>query len=119
MNTGSLILLLVASYDATWCNGLSPHSTRRSAFGLIGGACVGCIITSGAVAADTPEGVDVQNYIRTGMVSMPMGVSGQAGKSKPVTGVVLRYVWRRLFDYDWKENESSSFAPSFVEMAAR
>jgi hypothetical protein len=39
-----------------------------------------------AAAAD----VDTENFLRSGMVSMPMGVSGQAGKAKPVTGVILR-----------------------------
>jgi len=34
--------------------------------------------------------VDTENFLRSGMVSMPMGVSGQAGKAKPVTGVILR-----------------------------
>lgn len=34
--------------------------------------------------------VDTDNFLKSGQVSMPMGVSGQAGKAKPVTGVVLR-----------------------------
>lgn len=34
--------------------------------------------------------VDVEAFEKDGMVSMPMGVSGQAGKAKPITGVVLR-----------------------------
>ncbi|KAL3906531.1 MAG: hypothetical protein SGARI_003963 [Bacillariaceae sp.] len=34
--------------------------------------------------------MDVDNFLTTGMVAQPMGVSGQAGKSKPETGVVLR-----------------------------
>lgn len=43
-----------------------------------------------AFAADTPDGVNIDNFLKTGMVSQPMGVSGQAGKSRPETGVVLR-----------------------------
>ena len=46
-----------------------------------------------AVAADVApdgSGLGVEDYLRSGMVSMPMGVSGQAGKSKPSTGVLLR-----------------------------
>jgi hypothetical protein len=35
-------------------------------------------------------GVDMDRFIKTGMVSQPMGVSGQAGKSRPETGVILR-----------------------------
>uniref|UniRef100_A0A7S2E4M5 Uncharacterized protein n=1 Tax=Helicotheca tamesis TaxID=374047 RepID=A0A7S2E4M5_9STRA len=34
--------------------------------------------------------VDVDDFLQTGMVSMPMGVSGQAGKARPETGVFLR-----------------------------
>jgi len=34
--------------------------------------------------------VDVDGFLQSGMVSQPMGVSGQAGKSRPETGVFLR-----------------------------
>lgn len=34
-----------------------------------------------------PETFDIDSYLRTGYVSNPMGVSGQAGKSRPETGV--------------------------------
>lgn len=34
--------------------------------------------------------MNVDDFLKTGMVSQPMGVSGQAGKSKPETGVILR-----------------------------
>lgn len=34
--------------------------------------------------------IDTEDFLKTGMVAMPMGVSGQAGKAKPRTGVVLR-----------------------------
>jgi hypothetical protein len=76
---------------------LAPPSTRREALGwIVGGACTsaGCIVGRpwAANAADTPEGVDVDSFMRTGMVSQPMGVSGQAGKSKPDLGIILRYV---------------------------
>lgn len=37
-----------------------------------------------------PDRMDVDNFLRTGMVANPMGVSGQAGKSRPETGVLLR-----------------------------
>jgi len=37
-----------------------------------------------------PDTLDVENFLRYGQVSNPMGVSGQAGKSRPETGVVLR-----------------------------
>eukprot|EP00587_Corethron_hystrix_P008505 CAMPEP_0113312316 /NCGR_PEP_ID=MMETSP0010_2-20120614/9201_1 /TAXON_ID=216773 ORGANISM="Corethron hystrix, Strain 308" /NCGR_SAMPLE_ID=MMETSP0010_2 /ASSEMBLY_ACC=CAM_ASM_000155 /LENGTH=317 /DNA_ID=CAMNT_0000168129 /DNA_START=42 /DNA_END=995 /DNA_ORIENTATION=- /assembly_acc=CAM_ASM_000155 len=34
--------------------------------------------------------MNVDDFLKTGGVAMPMGVSGQAGKAKPETGVVLR-----------------------------
>lgn len=34
--------------------------------------------------------MDVDDFLKSGQVSMPMGVSGQAGKSKPDTGIVFR-----------------------------
>lgn len=48
-------------------------------------ALVGCILPQVARAE-----VDTEDFLKTGMVAMPMGVSGQAGKAKPKTGVVLR-----------------------------
>eukprot|EP00980_Cylindrotheca_fusiformis_P004832 scaffold1034_cov127-Cylindrotheca_fusiformis.AAC.13 len=66
------------------CNALSLES-RRAVLDAIGMAYVSCIAPI-AVAAET----DVDGYLKSGMVSMPMGVSGQAGKAKPQTGVVLR-----------------------------
>jgi len=36
------------------------------------------------------EGMDINNFMKTGTVSQPKGVSGQAGKSRPETGVILR-----------------------------
>mmetsp|Transcript_25412 Transcript_25412/g.39041 ORF Transcript_25412/g.39041 Transcript_25412/m.39041 type:complete len:287 (+) Transcript_25412:82-942(+) len=37
-----------------------------------------------------PDSLNVDNFMRQGRVSNPMGVSGQAGKSRPETGVILR-----------------------------
>ena len=36
---------------------------------------------------EVPDSFDVDSYLRTGYVANPMGVSGQAGKSRPETGV--------------------------------
>ena len=41
----------------------------------------------GNAAGEIPEQFNVDDYLKTGMVMNPMGVSGQAGKSKPVTGM--------------------------------
>lgn len=43
-----------------------------------------------ALADSKPESLDIDNFLRTGTEAFPMGVSSQAGKSKPVTGVYLR-----------------------------
>lgn len=47
-------------------------------------------IAQRASAASNEDGVNIDNFLKTGMVQQPMGVSGQAGKMKPETGVVLR-----------------------------
>uniref|UniRef100_A0A7S4EQN6 PsbP C-terminal domain-containing protein n=1 Tax=Pseudo-nitzschia australis TaxID=44445 RepID=A0A7S4EQN6_9STRA len=77
------------------CEGLSlkenRSSSRRQAVGSIlgGGAAVfaSALFPVNANAMDT---TDVDDFLRTGGVAMPMGVSGQAGKSKPETGVLIR-----------------------------
>ena len=38
-------------------------------------------------AGELPDQFNVDDYLKSGMVMNPMGVSGQAGKSKPVTGM--------------------------------
>jgi hypothetical protein len=48
------------------------------------------LTTNVANAIDTTSSLDIDSYLSTGGVPMPMGVSGQAGKSKPETGVLLR-----------------------------
>jgi len=52
---------------------------------IIGSGC-SLSVPQSAFAAD----IDTEDFLKTGMVSMPMGVSGQAGKAKPRTGVVIR-----------------------------
>jgi hypothetical protein len=42
---------------------------------------------SAFAVGDLPDTFNVDDYIKTGMVMNPMGVSGQAGKSKPITGM--------------------------------
>ena len=94
---GSVLLIALIGL----CDGLAPRDTptnpssRRDALNkLLSGAAavVGSVaaVEKPAIAIDTPEGVDVDSFLRTGMVQMPMGVSGQAGKARPETGVVLR-----------------------------
>mmetsp|Transcript_33460 Transcript_33460/g.73759 ORF Transcript_33460/g.73759 Transcript_33460/m.73759 type:complete len:307 (+) Transcript_33460:46-966(+) len=48
-------------------------------------------VSAGLLAhIQSASAVDEEEFLKTGQVSMPMGVSGQAGKAKPITGVVLR-----------------------------
>ena len=42
---------------------------------------------SAHAVGELPDRINVDDYLKTGMVMNPMGVSGQAGKSKPVTGM--------------------------------
>lgn len=72
--------------------GLSSNNLNRrdAIFGIVSSsAFVAIVPESHALATDDkiPETFDVESYLRTGFVSNPMGVSGQAGKSRPETGV--------------------------------
>jgi hypothetical protein len=68
-------------------------TSRRTALGWLVGS--GSVVAAGFGSALLLPGVsqasvDTEDFIRTGMVSMPMGVSGQAGKAKPITGIIFR-----------------------------
>jgi len=76
---------------------LEPKSCSRrqamqtAAAGALASFGLGGQVAHAEAGADTmAEVFDVQDYLRTGMVAQPMGVSGQAGKSRPETGVILR-----------------------------
>ncbi len=59
-----------------------------SSLSLLVFSCPGKAFSSGA---DTiADSLDVQDFLRRGVAVTPMGVSGQAGKSRPETGVILR-----------------------------
>lgn len=84
----AVLLLFVLHADALSTKAVS---SRRAAINWIGGAAGFLVCQSPAVAVpDLPDSFDVDSYLKTGLVSQPMGVSGQAGKSKPLTGVILR-----------------------------
>jgi hypothetical protein len=103
-----LLVLFVAAHTSVVCTGLAAPASRRTALGWIGGATsagFGLISGGGAGMLGSPQAawaiegnMDVDDFLRTGGVAMPMGVSGQAGKSKPETGVVLRYVTTILLE---------------------
>jgi hypothetical protein len=61
---------------------------------VVGRHGLGAPQTAFALADESkiPDALDVESFLRLGQVSNPMGVSGQAGKSRPETGVILRCV---------------------------
>jgi len=65
-------------------------SCRRAFFSNVAKIATTSIafVVSDEVRAE--ESTDVENFLKTGGVAMPMGVSGQAGKSRPENGVFLR-----------------------------
>eukprot|EP00566_Odontella_aurita_P019085 CAMPEP_0113542966 /NCGR_PEP_ID=MMETSP0015_2-20120614/9903_1 /TAXON_ID=2838 /ORGANISM="Odontella" /LENGTH=306 /DNA_ID=CAMNT_0000443087 /DNA_START=213 /DNA_END=1132 /DNA_ORIENTATION=- /assembly_acc=CAM_ASM_000160 len=65
-------------------------AAASAAFLCLGAAAAPPAFADAGGAADLEGGLDVNSFLRSGMVSQPMGVSGQAGKSRPETGVVLR-----------------------------
>ena len=91
------LVLFISTVAVDVSNGLSStEASRRDVLKLVG-AVVGSTAVNPATAIDTPDAMDVDSFLRTGMVPMPMGVSGQAGKARPETGVVLRYACKMEF----------------------
>lgn len=69
----------------------SNELPRRDALISSLSTVVGILSTTTTKAwAEGDDGFNVDNFLKTGQVAMPMGVSGQAGKSKPQTGIVFR-----------------------------
>lgn len=48
------------------------------------------VLVADAEESSGPDALDVNDFLKSGMVMNPMGVSGQGGKSRPEIGVVLR-----------------------------
>jgi len=67
---------------------MNQQSRRDALASIVGGGTAAAWM----IAANQPANAvdDIDAFLRTGGVSMPMGVSGQAGKAKPETGVLLR-----------------------------
>lgn len=85
-------IALVSLQIPAICEGLSlketPSSARRQAVrSILGGGAA--VVASTLLPPNSFATTDVDDFLRTGGVAMPMGVSGQAGKSKPITGVLL------------------------------
>ena len=78
----------------------SPASScnRRRVLGWIGGAGAATTTVIGnpslgwaeAGTETRPDSLNIDSFLASGGVAQPMGGSGQAGKSRPETGVVLR-----------------------------
>jgi hypothetical protein len=85
-----IVYLIIAAQAVAVCEGLAAPTSRRGALGWIGSGATALIAGSPLTAWADADEMDIDSFLRTGGVSMPMGVSGQAGKSKPVTGIVLR-----------------------------
>lgn len=74
------------------CNQPKLESLDRKQF-LKSAVAISSLLVPESSRADEggrPDQLDIENFLRTGTEAFPMGVSSQAGKSKPVTGVFLR-----------------------------
>jgi hypothetical protein len=84
----------MSSGETTTANDCSHHRREflRSILASSASLLVfGCPRNAFSSGADTvADSLDVQDFLRRGVAVNPMGVSGQAGKSRPVTGVILR-----------------------------
>lgn len=79
------LLLLVPRLSA-----LSLASRRRALGWMTSAATSAMMPLRVGAEAELPDRFNVEDFLKTGTVPNPMGVSGQAGKSRPETGVVLR-----------------------------
>lgn len=71
----AMLLLAALPYCLMTTGAFSPSeklANRRDALGWIAGGVAGCIAQP-VLADDTPDSFDVNNYLRTGLVSQPMG----------------------------------------------
>jgi hypothetical protein len=89
----SIFTWLVALECVGQCHGLAEQTcSRRSTLGWLGGACAGLVAGAPAWGASAvQDSMNVDQFLRSGMdAGGNMGVSSQAGKSRPETGVYLR-----------------------------
>lgn len=89
----TVILSIVSTESLSLEKGFSRREALKSWVTVAGAVSgMGVKLPAYAAGADTRiDGMlDVDNFLRTGMVAQPMGVSGQAGKSRPETGIILR-----------------------------
>lgn len=73
----------------TSISAISENASRRSFMRNVSSSAAALAIMNLGIEqafADT----NVDDFLKSGQVAMPMGVSGQAGKSRPETGIVFR-----------------------------
>ena len=72
-------------------NELDRRSYLSTLVGAVAATGLATLTSSEANAAPVQDSLDIDNFIRTGVdLGGNMGVSSQAGKSKPLTGVIFR-----------------------------
>ena len=90
--TCGISLLFALMAHPSW--GLAPpnraESTRRAALEVFWKATASIAVSNSLPAPSQAAEVNVDSYLKSGGVPMPMGVSGQGGKMRPETGVVFR-----------------------------
>jgi hypothetical protein len=66
--------------------------TRKSFFSSASASTSALVLSQMDILKFNPAFADAyeEEFLKTGRVAVPMGVSGQAGKSRPETGIVLR-----------------------------
>ena len=72
------------------CQPSSTESRRKFMSQTLASITTTFFATTSVAQAESSDGFNFDDFLKTGQVSMPMGVSGQAGKSKPETGIVFR-----------------------------
>lgn len=84
--------LLHRSLNASSSTSLQSKAWDRKQFLNVGLGLAFSVSFQPANGAESnrPESLDIDSFLRTGQEAFPMGVSSQAGKSKPVTGIFLR-----------------------------
>ena len=92
MTKSNLMILLGAllALHSDCSEALAAPRSRRGVLQNVVSAGAGVVLVGGGSSIANAADVDIDSFLSTGGVSMPMGVSGQAGKSKPVTGVELK-----------------------------
>lgn len=71
-------------------NCVEKPSSRRSLFSTISKTAAASLVIFNGYVVESRAEMDVDDFLKSGQVAMPMGVSGQAGKSRPQTGIIFR-----------------------------